>query len=252
MTGMATQRMSRSWPSLSHVGRQRCVLTAIADFSQQSLEKRSITDLISLSDLSTEERHQCLHDTLKVGLARCAMRLSEMPFGFCNVPSIRRVTQSYVENFRQIVDHEHRHGVRCVGNEEYHTIVKDIFQEHRGTMLDVAQGVFEFREDLSHLFGSDVDLAEVREDLETIKDIEACLDEFFTNRKLQSPPRRGSPEFSSTSTEEMVGIVNAGCQPIGILSKAYVAARFMCLRDFKVAPELLVNGLPHAEIFSLA
>merc|ERR1711953_561986 len=34
-------------------------------------------------------------------------------------------------------------------------------------------------------------------------------------------------------------------QPIAILSRAYQAVRFMCLRDFDMAPELLVNGVPY-------
>ena len=45
----------------------------------------------------------------------------------------------------------------------------------------------------------------------------------------------------------MVGVVNVSTHPITILSRAYVATRWMCMRDFQRAPELLVNGTMHDE-----
>jgi hypothetical protein len=223
----------------------------MADFADKTLEKRSVPDLLQMAKLGREERAERLHETLKVGLARCAMRLSCMPFGFCHAVSIRRVTAAYVENFRQVLDFEHKHGVKGLTSEEYHELTQSIFNGHRGTMLDVAKGVFEFNEDLNALFGKDLELAEIRQDLPIIKDIESGLDEFFTNRLtlrlLISHVTSLNQKEDGKADDDMVGVVNTNTQPITILSRAYSAARFMCLRDFQMAPEMLVNGELHEE-----
>ncbi|CAE8641211.1 unnamed protein product, partial [Polarella glacialis] len=229
---------------------RRNTLTEIADFAERPMEKRSITDLIEMSNLTREERAFQLHETLKVGLARCAMRLSEMPFGFCNAPSIKRVTAAYVQNFKQVLEYEDKHGVAGLSSEDYHNLTNAIFNQHRGTMLDVAKGVFEFNEDLNKLFGPDLELAVVREDLYLIKDIERSLDEFFTNRLtlrllISHVHALNAGTVVNGQGEAMVGVVNVRTHPITILSRAYVATRFMCMRDFDMAPDLLVNGVPH-------
>lgn len=240
--------MKRRLPGLV-VGRPRCVLSTMADFAEKPLEKRSVGDLLNMAPLPHEERAQQLHDTLKVGLARCAMRLSEMPFGFCNAPSIKRVTSTYVQNFRQVMEFEHQTGRDALASSGYHEVTKSIFNQHKGTMLDVAKGVFEFREDLTNLFGKDLELAELREEFGLIRDIEQSLDEFFTNRLTLRLLISHVQSLNSgkASTGDMVGVVNVNTQPISILSRAYVAARFMCMRDFQMAPDLLVNGIPHDE-----
>ncbi|CAK0819371.1 unnamed protein product [Prorocentrum cordatum] len=172
--------MRRHLPTI--VGRPRCALSVMNEFAECKLEKRSINDLLQMAQFTPRERSMRLHETLKVGLARCAMRLSEMPFGFCNAPSIKRVTGAYVQNFQQVMEFEHDKGIEGVCSREYHDLTRGIFNQHRGTMLDVAKGVFEFYEDLNELFGKDIELAEVREELKLIRDVEHSLDEFFTNR----------------------------------------------------------------------
>mmetsp|Transcript_72426 Transcript_72426/g.169725 ORF Transcript_72426/g.169725 Transcript_72426/m.169725 type:complete len:397 (+) Transcript_72426:84-1274(+) len=233
-----------------HTGR-RCVLSALADWNSSPLPKRSIEDLVELGKASHKERAFQLHETLKVGLSRCAMRLSNMPFGFCNAPSIRRVTSAYVQNFKQVLDFEDKHGFGGLGSEEYHALTNGIFNQHRGTMLDVAKGVFEFNEDLNKLFGPDLELAELRH-LDLIQDIERSLDEFFTNRltlrlMISHVQALNANKTVNSDGEAMVGVVNVSTHPITILSRAYVATRFMCMRDFQMAPDLLVNGTMHDE-----
>jgi len=224
------------------------------EFAECKLEKRSINDLLQMAQFTPRERSMRLHETLKVGLARCAMRLSEMPFGFCNAPSIKRVTGAYVQNFQQVMEFEHDKGIEGVCSREYHDLTRGIFNQHRGTMLDVAKGVFEFYEDLNELFGKDIELAEVREELKLIRDVEHSLDEFFTNRltlrllishvhNLSS----GKPGSTGADEQEMVGVVNKNTRPLTILTRAYMAARFMCMRDFEAAPDLLINGVSHEE-----
>eukprot|EP00437_Effrenium_voratum_P002559 CAMPEP_0181419716 /NCGR_PEP_ID=MMETSP1110-20121109/12217_1 /TAXON_ID=174948 /ORGANISM="Symbiodinium sp., Strain CCMP421" /LENGTH=327 /DNA_ID=CAMNT_0023542741 /DNA_START=229 /DNA_END=1210 /DNA_ORIENTATION=- len=174
-----------------------------------------------------------------------------MPFGFCNAPSIRRVTSAYVQNFKQVLDFEDKHGFGGLGSEEYHALTNGIFNQHRGTMLDVAKGVFEFNEDLNKLFGPDLELAELRH-LDLIQDIERSLDEFFTNRltlrlMISHVQALNANKTVNSDGEAMVGVVNVSTHPITILSRAYVATRFMCMRDFQMAPDLLVNGTMHDE-----
>lgn len=243
---------ARRLPSISGHG-GRCVLSAMADFAAMPLEKKSVHDLLQMAECSPEERAVQLHETLKVGLARCAIRLSEVPFGFCNAPSIKRVTSAYVQNFRQVLEYEHRVGGSGLASKEYHDLTRNIFNQHRGTMLDVAKGVFEFNEDLNLLFGKELELAEVRSELGAIQDIEESLDQFFTERltlrllisHVHNLNKRKLDD--SREAQEMVGVVNVNTQPITILSRAYVAAKFMCMRDFQMAPELRVNGILHDE-----
>lgn len=42
----------------------------------------------------------------------------------------------------------------------------------------------------------------------------------------------------------MVGVVNTNTQPILILERAFASCKFICMRDYQVAPDLLVNGQP--------
>jgi len=174
-----------------------------------------------------------------------------VPFGFCNAPSIRRVTSAYVQNFKQVLDFEDKYGFSGLSSEEYHALTNGIFNQHRGTMLDVAKGVFEFNEDLRGLFGPNLELAELRH-LDLIQDIERSLDEFFTNRltlrlMISHVQALNANKTMNSDGEAMVGVVNVSTHPITILSRAYVATRFMCMRDFQMAPDLLVNGTMHDE-----
>jgi len=234
------------------------VLSATADFASRPLEKRSVSDLLQMATLTHVERSHELHDTLKVGLAKCALRLTEMPFGFCNAPSINRVTSAYVRDFRDVIEYEQREGRQGLGKVEYKELVKRIFNRHRGTMLDVAKGVFEFYEDLNLIFGEGVNLPEMRKDMQLIKDIEGSLDDFFTDRltlrllisHVQHLSSIASMDGALSNDDDMIGVVNLATEPITVLSRAYAATRFMCMRDFNVAPLLLVNGMPHDEYIS--
>ncbi|CAJ1449393.1 unnamed protein product, partial [Effrenium voratum] len=158
-----------------------------------------------------------------------------------------------------VIDFEDKHGLAGLTSEaghrgielEYHAITNGIFNQHRGTMLDVAKGVFEFNEDLNKLFGPDLELAELRH-LQLIQDIEESLDEFFTNRltlrlMISHIQALNANKNVNSDGEAMVGVVNVSTHPITILSRAYVATRFMCMRDFQRAPDLLVNGTMHDE-----
>jgi len=181
-----------------------------------------------------------------VGLAKCALRLAGMPFGFCNQPSIRKVTAAYTQNFRQVMEFEQNNGLANLSDndvKDYQELMKNIFSQHRGTMLDIAKGVFEFYEDLEKIFGR-VELADVREDLHLIKDVEQSLDEFFkerlTLRLLIS--HVSSLNSGKIRSKEMIGVVNTNTQPIQILERAYASCKFICMRDYQVAPTLVVNG----------
>mmetsp|Transcript_32345 Transcript_32345/g.75070 ORF Transcript_32345/g.75070 Transcript_32345/m.75070 type:complete len:404 (-) Transcript_32345:78-1289(-) len=227
----------------------RCLLTAMADFAEKPMEKKSLNDLLQMATLSPEERARQLHETLKVGLAKCAIRLLTMPFGFSNAPSIKKVGAAYVQNFRQVVEYESRAGEAGItGSKDYVDVTREIFNQHRGTMLDVAKGVFEFYEDLHGTFGEGLELADVREDLHLIREIESSLDEFFTDRLtlrllISHVQNLNTPKKEGDSPADMVGVVNVNTQPITILHRAYSAARYMCVRDFNMAPDLKVNGV---------
>eukprot|EP00927_Polykrikos_kofoidii_P084327 TRINITY_DN8850_c0_g1_i1.p1 TRINITY_DN8850_c0_g1~~TRINITY_DN8850_c0_g1_i1.p1 ORF type:complete len:415 (-),score=77.61 TRINITY_DN8850_c0_g1_i1:211-1455(-) len=230
--------------------RRRCALAVLADYAEKPLEKRSVPDLVRMAALSQEDRAVHLHETLKVGLAKCAMRMFEMPFGFCNSPSIKHVASTYVDNFRQVMEFEHDRGTQGLMHQDYTDLTKDIFNQHRGTMLDVAKGVFEFREDLSSTFGTGVDLADLRNEFEPFRDIEHSLDEFFTNRltlRIMISHVHTLNKNDKKPNKDMVGVVNVNTEPIAILSRAYIAARFMCQRDYKTSPSLLVNDVPYDE-----
>lgn len=230
------------------LGKPRCVLSAISDCADKALEKRSVNDLLQMALLSHEDRSLQLHETLKVGLARCAMRLADMPFGFCNAPSIKNVRAKYVQDFRQVVEFEHKHGLHALAGNDYSALTRSMLNKHRGTMLDVATGIFEYHEDLTELFGPNFELVEMRTRLKEIKDIEHALDDFFMTRlTVRLLITHVQTLHQGDNSEGIVGIVNTNTQPIALLSRAYTAARFMCMRDLQAAPAMLVNGVGHED-----
>lgn len=247
LSSVAISMHSRAAPPL-FLGRPRCVLSAISDYADKALEKRSVNDLLQMALLTHEDRAMQLHETLKVGLARCAVRLAEMPFGFCNASSIKRVSAAYVQDFRNVVEFEHKYGLNALAGSEYSTLTRNMLNRHRGTMLDVATGIFEYREDLADLFGPNFELVEMRTRIKEIKDIEHSLDDFFMTRlTVRLLITHVHTLHQGESSEGIVGIVNPNTQPIAILSRAYSAARFMCIRDLKAAPGMLVNGVGHED-----
>lgn len=234
-----------------------CVLSTLADLAEKSLDKCNLRDLLEMQQLTPEERVWQLHETLKIGVSRCAIQLKALPFGFCNMPTIQKVTSDYITDFRELTQYEQRYSPafkRCAKQEqqEFLALMQKIYSRHRGTMIDVCRGVFEFHEDLTHMFGGGIDLAECRAEIDLIQDIERALDEFFTNRltlRLLIQHVHALNDQSSGNKKDMVGIVNTRTQPIKVLVKAHKAARFMCMRDFGAAPELLVNGQGYEEYF---
>lgn len=227
-------------------------LSSIVELAKRPLERLTISDLVEMAKLTKADRALKLHETLKVGLANCAMKLSALPFGFCSAPSIRKVTKTYVQGFRQVLEFERKRGLRGLQNSDYDDLTQDIYHQHRATMLDVAKGVFEFYEDLNAVFGMGRELVEeLRCELDVINNIEQCLDEFFTNRLtlrvLISHVNRLNTFQHLSSNKNVVGVVNVNAPLIRILTGAYTSARYMCLRDHQMAPELLVNGVCHEE-----
>jgi len=229
----------------------RCVLSAMAQFAELPLEKKSINDLLQLTRLSSEERANLLHDALKIGLSRCAMVLMEMPFGFCNAPSIKRTTTLYMSSFQRIMQYEHDFGVAGLSRSDYRELTQSIYNMHSGTMLDVARGAIEFKMDLVEIFGKDAqELAEVRDDFGIIRDIEHSLDQFFTDRLTLRVLLSHIHALSSHSSRNSLGVVTMNTEPLRLLAQAYAAVRGICVRDYGVAPDLLVNGVAHYHLFS--
>lgn len=251
MRGHARRYLSRVSPKPN-----RCQLTEVAEFAELPLEKRAVVYLLRMAELAPEERGMQLHEALKVGLARCAMRLTSMPMGFGRVPSMMRVAGTYVQNFQQIVEFERGQeslfGVAGFSR-EYMDLAQSIFNQHTNTMQSVALGVLELKKDLKSLFGEDTDLSGARERLQLVRDIENSLDEFFTERTTMRllikhvAILNGNEGQQKRESAETVGIVDARAQPIHILLRAYAAARFLCMREYQEAPDLLVNGVSHTQ-----
>jgi len=232
---------------------ERCMLSTMADYAGRQMEKSTLAELLELANRTPEERATHMHETLKVGLSRCALRLGEMPFGMCNAPSIKRVSGSYVQDFRKVLQYERHFGHKGFATQDYHEITKGIFNAQKGTMLDIAKGVFEYNEDLAAVFGKNLELAEVRKDVPAVRGVEDSLDKFFTERLtmrllISHTHNLATPQDEKTKKDSMmVGVVNTNTQPIIILSRAFTAVRFMCKRDFNMSPDLEVNGVKHDE-----
>lgn len=229
-----------------------------------------------------------LHETMKVGLARCAMRFGERPDGLCRVPSIQRLSSNFTQDFRDVIDYEHRFGEEGLASIEYLQLMKDLNTRHRSSMVEIAKGVSEFYENFQLLpvamggqssFRSASSSSFARSSWSStsvravsssalieatgenaIRDLEEALDEFFTDRLTMrlmishiialSCDRRTAAR--GLSAGEKVGVVNMNIMPVGVLAQAYGAARKLCLRHFDAAPELLVNGVPHEEYVAQA
>lgn len=257
------------------VDKKHFTFSTLAEFAEQPLNKWTLQDLLQMQELTREERVWQVHETLKVGFARCVIHLQTLPFGFCDMPSIQKVTSDYITDFHELMLYEQRHSSKNFDDDEYFELQQNIHNRHRGTTIDVARGVFEFRRHLAGLFGSEIDLAACRTEIGVLRDIEHSLNEFFTNRCTQrlvvqhvrslntgSAGLGGSNESMNelwfgdmnqmndqhkANPKDMVGIVNTKTQPIRTLIEAYQAAKFICTRDFGAAPELLVNGLEGEE-----
>mmetsp|Transcript_68083 Transcript_68083/g.221688 ORF Transcript_68083/g.221688 Transcript_68083/m.221688 type:complete len:198 (-) Transcript_68083:703-1296(-) len=188
--------------------------------SHQSEAPRSINDLLSMAERPPEHRARQLHETLKVG----PRARSPAPRG----DAFRFLQRA--QHQPSVIEYEHLRGVAGLMDQEYHELTRDIFNQHRGTMLEVARGVFEFSEDLTNLFGKNLELAEVRGDLRHIQGVETSLDEFFTDRltlRLLISHVHSLNKLKLTAGAEdpdMVGVVNVNTRPIAILSRAYVSA----------------------------
>lgn len=235
---------------------QPCILSTLADLAEQPLSKWTLQDLLQMEDLTREERAWQVHETLKVGVSHCVMHLKTLPFGFCNMPSIQKVISDYVTDFRELIMYEQRPSpafkiASRAEQQEHLELVKRIYDRHRSTMIDVCRGVFEFREDLTDIFGNGIDLAELRADIALLGDIESSLNEFFTKRftirLIAQHANALNDQVDKGHQQNTVGIVNTHTQPISILVKAHQAAKYICMRDFGAAPELLVNGVEYEE-----
>ncbi len=89
-----------------------------------------------------------------------------MPFGFCNVPAIKKVMRDYTTDFKELMAYELQNPKGPSGkDDEYQQLIQQIFLRHRSTMTDVAKGVIEFYRDLEDIFGEEIDLSEARNEV---------------------------------------------------------------------------------------
>lgn len=258
-------------------GAEMDLVRNVMEHSQQPFSKYSLEDLLSLQELSAEQRLIHLNGVLHVGISKIVLLLQDLPLCFGNQGPIREVIQDYVQDLRDLR--------RCPPTDAalFSECILGIFARHRGMLGQIALGLREFQHEASEGYLPVADmkttrLADVYEVVPAIRRIERTLDEFFTIRttlrllishclKLSPEDRRdeighamhemlqrvpGPPPAVLGEHWHQVRHVGAICldtRPTLILIEAYRHARFVCRRRMdREPPDLLVNGVP-ADMF---
>lgn len=99
-----------------------------------------------------------LQQELKIRLAKQIYDMDRMPSGLNLMPSMRKVRYWYVLSFEEIVA---SHKIQSeTGYFEFAKLVEKIYERHAPTMITVARGIFEFRDEMAKTLGvSDLQLA---------------------------------------------------------------------------------------------
>lgn len=209
---------------------------------QDDARRLSIGELVEMAEMPRGERLALVHETLKSVLERCGKRLAEMPFGFSSTKTVEKVSSTYTRHFKQLVDFEQENGIRGLSSPDYQDLVRNISKQHRDTKMDIAKGVLEFHESLGETSGAAGEVPFMQE-------MEHSLDQFFTDQLTQRlivAHMQGLTKGSLVATGN-VGVVTLDANPLQILAKAFQATRTICTRDYRCAPELLINDVPHEQ-----
>lgn len=241
------------------LGEANELLHHIADNASQPISKYSLQDLVELEKFPLEDRHHYLANQLHVGISRIILLLRDLPMGLGSMGSIRKVTQDYVQDIRELRNSPPK-------NEpvRFQRCIIAIFVRHRGMLRHIAHGLAEFQNHLQSSFVpfgqfQATSCADASEGVPALRRIEEVLDEFFTIRttlrllishclKLTVHDPADEEMFDemlmrSPNHETYVGAICMDTRPSVVFIEAYQHAQFLCRREYGVASDLFVNGI---------
>ena len=167
---------------------------------------------------------------LPVRLARRVVELQNLPEGLHAMPSVQRVREWYEQSFIQL---RRARAVRDVETEEeFCSLLIQIYERHAPTLTTMARGVHELKVER----GDDYRLEEA-------SDVHAFLDKFYMSRigiriligqylELRRLP----------TVPGYVGLINRNTSPAELAAQAVEDAKEMCDRTHGDAPEVLIHG----------
>ncbi|KAF4665162.1 hypothetical protein FOL47_004737 [Perkinsus chesapeaki] len=240
------------------------------------LPRYTLDTLLALQQFNKDERTAHLLHNLKRGVAICGYELQCYPFGFASQPSVKRVVDNYLQDFKDINRLQASMGDDIRWSPQVKAVMSGIFTRHKGTMIDIARGVLEFQETLRTQYDGRCTLLHTRESVPAITHIERKLDDFFSTRiscrlmishilalnetegkETGSAHKGDGPNPSSMhmldEKPRIVGALTTNTMPVLVLQQAFEAAKYMCRRDYHgLAPDLVVNGMSLEEYLTVA
>mmetsp|Transcript_26370 Transcript_26370/g.43820 ORF Transcript_26370/g.43820 Transcript_26370/m.43820 type:complete len:440 (+) Transcript_26370:74-1393(+) len=179
---------------------------------------------------------------LPVRLARRAVELKRLPEGMHAMPSVNRVREWYEQSFVEI---RRSPFVKCPQTEEkFSNLLHTIYERHSPTMVTMARGVYELKQQLQLQHGPSFDFGSVNE-------VHGYLDKFYMSRigiriliGQYLELRRQSRE---SQVQGYVGLINLHTSPATIAEQAIADAKYLCKRTHGHSPEVLVVGRSHAD-----
>mmetsp|Transcript_18072 Transcript_18072/g.46329 ORF Transcript_18072/g.46329 Transcript_18072/m.46329 type:complete len:303 (-) Transcript_18072:168-1076(-) len=150
------------------------------------------------------------------------------------MPSVVRVREWYEQSFVEI--RKSAQPIDLASEQEFHDLLKRIYDRHAPTLVTMARGVHELRQALIKQHGARFEFGDVTQ-------IHSFLDKFYMSRigiriligqylELHREPQL--PGY--------VGLINRHTSPAEIFSQAVEDAKYLCERTHGDSPEVLLQG----------
>lgn len=202
------------------------------------------------SNLNTKkliESANFLHHELPIRLAHRVCDLEQLPHGLNEMQSVKQVKDWYIKSFEEISNFEK---ITSLPQERKFTeLMGDIKSRHNSTLITMARGVHELKQELFQSFtaknnASRVDFGQKylkHAELADLKDLHSFLDAFYMSRiglrmLMSQHIALHEPE------DGWVGCICETSSPAEIALAAIDTARHMCIRQYGDVPDVVLHG----------
>jgi pyruvate dehydrogenase kinase 2/3/4 len=155
------------------------------------------------------------------------------------MPSVKKVRGWYVQSFAELYNFPNGR-IRDVADEERFTrLVSSIYQRHSPTLMTMARGLYELKQERRKSFGeNDLDLSDYAE-------VHQFLDSFYLSRiglRTLIGQHIELHKQQATPVKDYSGLICKRTFPVLVARDAIEDARYMCMRNHMDAPQVTVHG----------
>lgn len=182
---------------------------------------------------------------LLIRLSKRTTELENLPYGLSAMPSISKLTNCYINSFRELYQFEN-----LENDKNFVNLLNNIYKRHADTSDRITDGLKEWNSNLSEKYDEDIfDYLKKNGHLPfgCFKVLNNSIDKFYTNRFSVRLLIDQYINYNNKN-KDFVGIINKKICPSTIVNEAVADALEICRYNYEEYPDININLISETTI----